>query len=708
MIVDNATLQQKGLLDALPIQFRELKEREKYVFIYSYSEESLTLAVHDSIVTTDMKMSAYRSLKDKQRRLTSPTKIGYFSYQNDTREGLFYVFLRSYNDHDAVEKFFADSKVNDEAVDLNVSTDAFNDITSYDDFLRVMSYFSPERMQIIGFIYDLVNSGYKNRFSKPLYGSTLTRVVNMIKYDAGILPELGGTMRFMVVGEKAELTKDEKESLKKAQELLRSNVDVSMIYLKTGWAFSQDDGRWRTNISDEGAYISDKYLYDVQGQTFYIPEGANTTDVIQLIGSPQKIFSQNYYGKLSDVLVHPELYEKYPSAAELPLIYYKNDNYPSENNSFYFSPAENGGYILIRGNEQWGTHLSILLHEVQHYIQNLEGFARGGNQRIAEFVASVGAESVRSIFASIDAMKTKFIEYFDDNAKRNELIYKVEQYQTKSAKGSAYKKVLLEHLKDEEVFKNQKSTINFFLVSLIAYDKDISDNDLVDYLLNVYGGNELLFYDLWDNIVEGNKKADKYEQVLKSQGLSDNEIRQVLHSNYENLYGEIESRSVQASRRIGGVFRNYFYMTGWEKEPNAQVTVIDGKALILDVDSVKCALETKDDKYVLHFNKHDSCVPYLHELGHIVHDAMRKLGHGDTIVQEFEGQLNFKDVDEMFVANFLAYLRDNIDNDNLQSDLKSHRLFTNPVISKLLDEFLKDSEVDIMLDIIRELLSIDI
>lgn len=708
MIVNNVILQQRGFLENLPQKFRELSPKEKFIFIYSYSEESLTLAVHDSVVTTEMNMSAYRKLIQAQQKIVGSTTIGYFSYENDTREGLFYVFLRSYNDHDAVEEFFNESKARDEEVDLNVSTDAFNDITSYDDFLRVMGYFSPKRMQIVGFVYDLVNSGYKNRLSKSLYGSTLTRVVNMVKYDAGILPELGGFMRFMVVGKNAELSTDEKEKLKKAESLLRSNEDISAIYLKTGWAFSQQDGLWRTNISDEGAYISDQYLFDIQGSKFYIPDGTDAQSILGVIAAPQKLYSYNYFGKLSDVLIHPELYAKYPSAATLPLIYYRNDNLPSNQNSFYFAPNEAGGYIVIKGNEQWGSHLSILLHEVQHYIQHLEGFATGGNSRIAEFVSSVGAESVRGIFSSINAMKKHFINYFNDEAKRQELIDVVQNYSTKSAKGSAYKKVLLENLKDDEIFKTQKSTINFFLISLIAYDKDIADSTLVDYLLSVYGGNELLFYDLIDNIVEGNKKADKYEQVLKSQGLSDNEIRSVLHSNYENLYGEIESRSVQASRKIGGVFKNYFYLTGWEKSPNAQVTVIDGKALVLDVDSVKCALETKDDVYVLHFNKHESCVPYLHELGHIVHDALRKLGHGDKIVQEFESQLNFKDVDEMFVANFLAYLRDNIDNDQLQSDLRGHRLFTNSVISKLLDDFLRDAEIDTMLEVIRELLSIDV
>lgn len=708
MIVDIPLLQQKGLLQSLPEKFRNLQEGEKFVFVYSYGEESLSMAVHASTVATELNMSVYKNMLQSQRRIVGITKIGYFSYQNDSREGLFYVFLRSYNEHAVVEDFMTECKLRDEEIDLNVSTDAHNDISTYDDFLRVMSYFSPKRMQIVSFIYDLVDAGYRNRLSKRLYGSALTRVVNMVKYDAGILPEIGGDMRYMVVGEKANLSADEKERLKKAQSLLRSDTDVSAIYLKTGWAYSKQDGHWRTNISDEGASISDQYLYDTQYGTFYIPPGADVGSVLQLIAAPNKIYTRNYYGKLSDVLIHPELYEKYPSAAELPLIYARNDSLPSDDNQFYFSPSESGGYIVIKGNQKWGTHLSILLHEVQHYIQHVEGFATGGNERIAAFVATIGAESIRSIFASINAMKNYFLAYFNDEPKRIELLNTIEKYDTKTQRGKDVKKLLLEKLKDENEFKFNKSTINYYLLILIAYDKDISDSDLVDYLLTAYGVNELVFYDLCDNIVEGNKKADTFIQVLRSQGLSDIEVEQVMQANYENLYGEIESRSVQASRRIGGVFRNYFYMTGWEKEPNAQVTVIDGNVLVLDVDSVKCALETKGDEYVLHFRKHNSCVPYLHELGHIVYDALVKLGHEDTLKSEFENQYNFKTVDEMFVSNFLGYLKDNIDNDDLQADLSQQVVISNSVISKLLDDFLRDAQVDLMMEVIRELLSVDV
>lgn len=708
MIVDIPLLEQKGLLQSLPEDFRNLKEGEKFVFVYSYDEESLTMAVHKSIVATELNISVYRSMLQSKGKIMGITKIGYFSYQNDSREGLFYVFLRSYNEHAVVEDFMTACKLRDEEIDINVSTDAHNDISTYDDFLRVMSYFSPKRMQIVGFVYDLVDAAYRNRLSKRLYGSALTRVVNMVKYDAGILPELGGTMRFMVVGENANLSEDEKERLKKAQSLLRSDADVSAIYLKTGWAYSQQDGRWRTNISDEGAYISDQYLYDTQAGTLYIPEGAVIADVLQIIAAPNKIYSRNYYGKLSDVLIHPELYAKYPSAAELPLIYARNDSVPNKQNQFYFSPSDSGGHIVIKGNINWGSHLSILLHEVQHYIQRLEGFARGGNERDAAFISTIGAEYIRTVFASIAAMKKYFTAYFNDDTKRIELINAVTKYVTKTAQGAYFKKALLEQLNDENEFKSNKSTANYRLLLLIAYDKDISDSELVDYLLSVYDVNELVFYDLCDNVVEGNKKADTFIQVLKSQGLTDYEVEQVMQANYENLYGEIESRSVQASRRIGGVFRNYFYMTGWEKEPNAQVTVIDGNAVILDVDSVKCALETKGDEYVLHFRKHDTCVPYLHELGHIVYDALVKLGHEDKLKSEFENQYNFKTVDEMFVSNFLAYLKDNIDNDHLQSDLSKQVVLANAEISKLLDDFLRDAKVDLMLEVIRELLSLDV
>jgi hypothetical protein len=77
-------------------------------------------------------------------------------------------------------------------------------------------------MQSISFVYDMVNSVFKRRLSKNLYGDMIKRVVNMVKYDGGVLNEIGGDLRFMVIGEQAVLTEEQQTKLNAAKLLLRS------------------------------------------------------------------------------------------------------------------------------------------------------------------------------------------------------------------------------------------------------------------------------------------------------------------------------------------------------------------------------------------------------------------------------------------------------------------------------------------------------
>jgi hypothetical protein len=70
--------------------------------------------------------------------------------------------------------------------------------------------------------------------------------------------------------------------------------------------------------------------------------------------------------KLSSILDHPELYQKYP--------FLKNT--PVESGGPQFNPAT--GQIEISGVTK-DYHMNDILHEIQHVIQDKEGWARGGN-----------------------------------------------------------------------------------------------------------------------------------------------------------------------------------------------------------------------------------------------------------------------------------------------------------------------------------------
>lgn len=87
------------------------------------------------------------------------------------------------------------------------------------------------------------------------------------------------------------------------------------------------------------------------------------------------------YGmKLADVLDYPELYDAYPELADVTVRYATMDDYYGR--ALYGNGEPE---ILINRNleGEWSRIRSILLHEIQHHIQHIEGFAKGGTPSLA-------------------------------------------------------------------------------------------------------------------------------------------------------------------------------------------------------------------------------------------------------------------------------------------------------------------------------------
>jgi hypothetical protein len=441
-------------------------------------------------------------------------KVGFFPNTFETRDGLFYQFLRTFNTQEKVKTFYSFAVEQDKVIDLNVSTDSVNNIRQSDDFRRAMSYFAPNRLQTIMFVYDMVNEAVQQRLSRSLYGDMIKKVVNLVKYDGGVLPEMGGYLRFMVIGEHAELTTIQKERLEEAKLLVRSLEDIDKVYSYTGWALSSKDGKWRTNIADNEATLKKELLYENNGRNLYLPIGSKVEDVMNLITNPQNIYSVGYKGRLADVLSHPTLFEYYPRLALLPLIYYYGDN-PSGGQQFYFSPNERGGFILIYGSKQSGDSLSILLHEIQHYVQSVEGYATGGNLFFAQFVASVGSSSVRTIFACINRMERYFREDLVSDTSRLEILQVIENQLAKNNEARQLKNEILKLLSVKEDYQYNYKSINFYLVLFVAEEGDFSTNDIVLYLQKKLGD---IVFELFENVSDGYSQAKKYREKLIAEG----------------------------------------------------------------------------------------------------------------------------------------------------------------------------------------------
>jgi hypothetical protein len=707
MRVTKQELNNFGLYEKLPEELKNLSEKDFFVFYYHVIEEKAQLYIHDYEVVKEVNLSLYRQLAKKTGvpKEFNPLNIGFFSNTFETRDGIFYQFLRTYNEADKVKAFYSNAVEQDKIVDVNVSTNSIANIYTSDDFRRSISYFCNGRLQTIMQVYDMVNESMKNRLARTLYGDALKKVVNLVIYDGGVLPEMGGTLRFMVIGENAKLTPIQEERLLEAKNLIRSMIPIDKVYSVTGWALSQNDGKWRTNVADNEAKILTANMFPYQGKNLYVPTAQNIQEILPILQNPARSIGSGYKGRLIEVFSHPTLFNYYPRLALMPIVYWYGQQSSEQN--FYFAPDERGGYIVINGSVESGDSLSILLHEIQHYVQNQEGFATGGNLFLAKFVASVGSNAVRKIFSCINRMERYFREYLYSDESRLELLNVISGENPKSQSAKHLKKEILEILTDIDEYKFKYKTINFYLVLYVSEQEDFSTNEVLTYLESKVLDQDVI-YELFENISEGYKESKKYRERLLNEGYRESDVSRILFKGYENLYGEMESRSVQASRFVESEFRNYFYLTRWENTPIQQLTVIDGVEEIIDCKNIKAAVETKNSEYVLHFKKDTSCIPYLHELGHIVHDCLDKLGYRDDIKKQFDDDLYSNDLNEWFVDRFMAYLKAKLSDADLQKDLRFElKLTENDKISKMLDEFFAETEYSSRLRFLQTILSIE-
>jgi hypothetical protein len=699
-------LKSYGLYDNLPTALKELEysEAKYFIFYYEVDEENLKLKIYETDSVKEINVSLYRGISQKAAKYnTLLIGLGYFSSTFETRDGLFYQFLRTYNNPDDVKKLYAYAIQKDREIDVSVSTNAITEIYNSDNFRRAISYFCPTRIQSIMSVYDMVNEAMSKKIAKSLYGNSLKKVVSLVRFDGGVLPEMNGYLRYMVIGENATLTKEQKENLELAKALLRSYVSVENIYQQTGWAFAEWDGKWRTNIADNEAAILDTFLYDYNGRKLYIPKGTEQSTALAILENPEKLNLISYKGKMIDVLHHPTLYNYYPSLAIMPIVYYFGKQESGMRPSFYFSPNKKGGYIVICGTPKCGDSLSILLHEIQHAIQQKENYSQGGNEFLASFVVALGGKEVRKIFSSINKMEKYFREKLNTEDSRLKIQEFLKSERANTGQAKYIKSELLKYLDNQNLYLDSLKVVNFYLVLFIAENGDYSTNSLTTYLESRIG---YVIYEIFENITYAYKEAKNYQEKLSSEGYKEEDINRILFSSYENLYGEAESRATQSSRFLGSEYKNYFYLNGWENGVLKNLVVIDGVEELINSNEIKAAVEVKDEEYVLHFEKNRSCEPFLHELGHIVHDCLDKLGYTDKIQKSFEDSTSTS-VNEYFVDCFLGYLKDNMDDKNLSSDFKMNfSIKSDSEISKILDEFFRDSEVNERTKFVKYMLEI--
>lgn len=188
--------------------------------------------------------------------------------------------------------------------------------------------------------------------------------------------------KFSYAGEKAKNA--DKAALNTAKEMEKGGTDAETIRQKTGW-FRGADGKWRWEIDDSDAETDTKWgflrnpdakRYNELFEKVYLHDTATAEDLNEL-----QILDKNLKGVrksplyLDEIVRHDKLFEAYPTLRDVKVRFEANTG----NKEGSYHPEENE-FVLRTGLKLEPEKLkNTLIHEIQHAIQEQEGFARGTN-----------------------------------------------------------------------------------------------------------------------------------------------------------------------------------------------------------------------------------------------------------------------------------------------------------------------------------------
>lgn len=194
------------------------------------------------------------------------------------------------------------------------------------------------------------------------------------------------------------------ENLREAQEMQAAGADMESIRKATGWHEGMD-GKWRWEIDDskmeyhragdalfgrnhpeyaEQQRLEQKMLYGELTDT----EQARLRALTETWGRERSRLSERVErgnARLEDVLDHEELFRAYPQLRHVRVVF---DETPK---GVLGSFSAEGNQITI-SEELRDAPQDVLIHEIQHAIQNAEGFAKGSNRQYWEEKLTNGDE----------------------------------------------------------------------------------------------------------------------------------------------------------------------------------------------------------------------------------------------------------------------------------------------------------------------------
>lgn len=243
---------------------------------------------------------------------------------------------------------------------------------SYEDYLKAHSNrvdaFAKDAQEVHDKILAGMNAAKRfNRTVNEVYAIPFREFYSVNAAREGIMPselfarlplnfakmQIEGLQGYQQFAGQRSATAD-LSKLDQAKALKDEGTNNETIRRKTGW-FVGDDGKWRYEINDSDA----KWKIDGGLNFNAVMEGARAR-------------TGNAAVTVGDLLDHPALFGAYPGLADVQV-----GNITKGRGAMSFT--KDGVSVAVNGSLTPKEALSTMLHEIQHFIQSVEDFGRGGS-----------------------------------------------------------------------------------------------------------------------------------------------------------------------------------------------------------------------------------------------------------------------------------------------------------------------------------------
>ena len=211
--------------------------------------------------------------------------------------------------------------------------------------------------------------------------SEVSRILNLSNNS---LSQENDDVKYQFGGRKAATANQ--SLLDQAIEMEDSGKDSETIRQKTGW-FKSYDGKWRFEIDDSEMQFKSAAKEDKEKVLAYkkkvlrrmdlrndVLNNTATAEEKREYNDIEKYISEYETSKkLDDYVTHPKLFEAYPQLKDVSL--YFDILVPNTAAKYY--PESNK--IMINAARSYKEQKQSVIHEIQHIIQGIEGFAGGSS-----------------------------------------------------------------------------------------------------------------------------------------------------------------------------------------------------------------------------------------------------------------------------------------------------------------------------------------